>query len=678
MLLDLPSDIIYHIVSFLSTASCIHNLAQTCQRLHEILSADNYRIFQAFVQSRFESIDAPPFWADAARALTSRSRAFDRKAIIGRFVLPPQNARRIGLPRTVRTDHPTLGYRPVIDSYEVWCGNSWNNRKEVLVWGAGAELNIRVTDLSCYGKSSTRKQPGRTGIGVARDRKSSDRPLEGVTWAVFNNLHGVNSWDDIAGVHALPSTHGEPGTESEDIIFGRRSGSLVRMAISPGTGSTELKKRYITGKSNILEKTDLSAGPQRVLAATLGRRSIAFFRADAEEDEVRPLDELKTTVQGFARHKCSRLLCDERIAIGSDGAIDTISVYDLTPTGVIKTRDFKMDNLDDGGLERKSQVQTIEPLPVTSRTGGSAGDLFLSGWEDSNVRLHDLRSPKSYVSSFIDTVDDSPIYNIQPIGRERFLVGSGINATVKFFDMRMTNRYSYLDARPAPLHSQNNQNHHQTQANNGHHNSQLQNSTSSTGDEFLKDSLTYPRRDVSIFLSNRPLTHPSSRAPLFRDNLRYRGPIYTMSLPSPSSSTVYVGVEANVIRLDFASTDDIAGPHRQWYEQNLGLGLDLDVVADAEPGIGTGAGPGSDNHIPVHVYDSSMRPFDLSCYERPLPEDRGKGVKLMMQHPLYKVVSNWESRCDGADQGGVTGWDQRWWQPLVKGKKRVRGRWTRG
>ncbi|PGH16977.1 hypothetical protein AJ79_01361 [Helicocarpus griseus UAMH5409] len=661
MLSDLPSDIIYHIVTFLPTASCVNNVARTCKALYGIVSADDYRIFQAFVQTRFASIDTPPFWVDAARALTSRSRAFERKAIIGRFVLTPHNARRIGHPRTVRTDHPTLGYRPVIDSYEVWCGNSWKDRKEVLVWGAGADLNIRVTDLNRFGNSSARDSVD-TRAGSAGRRHSIAKSQEGVTWAVFNNLHGVNSWDDISGVHALPWTKGEPGSESEDVIFGRRNGSLVRMSISAGTGTTELKKRYVTGDSNNLEKTDLSEGPQRVLAATLGRRSIAFFRADAEGDEVQPLDELKTTAHGFARHKCSRLLCDERIAIGSDGAIDKISVFDLAPDGVTKTRDIEMDSFDDGGLGKKSQVHTIEPLPVTAHTGGRPGDLFLAGWEDSKIRLHDLRSPKPFVSSFIDTVDDSPIYNIQPIGRDRFLVGSGVNATVKFFDMRMPNRYTYLDARPTPLSCP-----------------QQPNSTSTSH----MSPKAYPRRDVSIFLSNRPPTHPSSRAPLFRDNLRYRGPIYTMSLPSPSSSSLYVGVEANVIRLDFAATDDISGPHRQWYEQNLGLGLDLDgVTADASTGPGSGQGPTADHHTHVQrVHDANLRPFELSCYERPLLEDRGKGVKLMMQHPFSKAVSEREGAVGGegdAEREGVFGWDRRWWQPLVKGKKRIRGRWTRG
>ncbi|ODH50174.1 hypothetical protein GX48_03730 [Paracoccidioides brasiliensis] len=673
MLPDIPADIIYHIVSFLPTASCVKNLSQTCRRLHELISANDYRVFQAFVQSRFASIDTPPFWVDAARALTSRSRAFERKAIIGRFVLPPQNARRIGHPRTVRTDHPTLGYRPVIDSYEVWCGSSWNDRKEVLVWGAGADLNIRVTDLSLYGKSRARD----THTGFAGRGHSVGQPYEGVTWAVFNNLHGVNSWDDISGVHALPSADGPSGIGNEDIIFGRRNGSLVRMSISPRTGRCELKKRYVTGNSNNLEKTDLSTGSQRVLAATLVRRSILFFSVDAEEDEVKPLDELKNPANEFARHHCSRLLCDDRIAVGSDGVINNISVFNLTTTGATKTREINMDGLYDSCLTTKSQVHTIEPLLVTSHTGGRAGDLFLAGWGDSQVRLHDLRSSKPYVSSFIDTVDNSPIYTIQPIGRECFLVGSGVNATVKFFDMRMANKYSYLEACRSPMQPplQRHQHHnHQLHGKNSHNNLHQQNSLITPVDSGPKDPLTYRRRDISVFLSSRAPSHPLSRAPLLRDSLRYRGPIYTMSLPSPSSSTLYVGVEANVIRLDFASTDDITGRHRKWYEQNLGLGLDLEAAASADTSVGPG--PGLGLNYPL-VHDATLRPFDLSCYERPLPEDMCKGVRLMMQRPFYKAVGNGEGESDLFDEGRVWGWDQRWWQPLIKGKKKIRGRWTR-
>src|SRR5690348_5125058 len=100
MLAQLPSEIIYHIATFLPTASCLVNLSLTCRHLHAVVSQDDYRIFRAFVQSRFPSIDTPPFWKDAAPALTSRSRAFDRKAVIGRFVLPPRNPRRLGRLRT--------------------------------------------------------------------------------------------------------------------------------------------------------------------------------------------------------------------------------------------------------------------------------------------------------------------------------------------------------------------------------------------------------------------------------------------------------------------------------------------------------------------------------------------------------------------------------------------------
>ncbi|KAK2744092.1 hypothetical protein FQN55_006960 [Onygenales sp. PD_40] len=641
MLPRLPSEIIYHIVSFLPTASCIINLARSCKRLHEVLSADDYRIFQAFVQSRFPSIDTPPLWVDAARVLTSRSRAFDRKAVIGRFVLPPHNARRVGHPRTVRTDHPTLGYRPVIDSYEVWYGNSWKDRKEVLVWGAGADLNIRVKDLGYHGRPSERGSTD-TDITLNGRRQSIEKLQDGVTWAIFNSLHGVNSWDDISGVHALPPL-GDTATDSEDIVFGRRNGSLVRLSISPSGGTSELKKHYITGSSN-LEKTDISGGPNKVLAASLDRRSIAFFRVDADEDEVAPLGNIKTTAHGSARHKCSRLLSDEKIAIGSDGAIDTISVFNITSDAITKTRDIKLDIFDETGSSKKTQVYAIEPLPVTSQSGGNVGDLFLAGWEDSKTRLHDLRSPKPYVSLFVDTVDDGPIYNLQPIGQERFLVGSGVNALVKIFDMRMPGRYSYMDAYP-PMNPQTNAVPNHTNNNNHHHHTAN-----------LKDSLTYPRKDISIYLSQKPSPNSRLPLPLTRDRLRYRGPIYTMSLPSPSSSTLYVGVEANIIRLDFASTDDLSGPHRSWYDENLGLGLNVDAAPD-------------------YARDANSQPFDLSCYERPLPEDQGRGVRLMMQDPFYAAAKNGEMCAN--DDARVSGWDRRWFQPWISSNKKVKGRWRR-
>lgn len=655
MLAQLPPEIICHIATFLSTASCLINLSLTCRHLHAIVSADDYRIFHAFVQSRFPSIDTPPFWKDAVRSLTSRSRAFDRKAIIARFVLPPQNSRRIGRPKTFRTDHPTLGYRPVIDSYEVWYGESWADRKEVLVWGAGADLIIRVKHFG----SRVRKQALGELKSFCRSRMEVhkyEKPQNSTTWTVFNDLRGVDSWDDISGVHLLASD-----SNNEDIIFGRRNSRLVRMSISLDKEYHEIKKTYVTGGRS-LERTDLSRGSQPVLAATLDSGAIALFKVNVEACTVQPFATLGTALHGSARARCSKLLDDDKIAIGSDGAVGIISTFRLAPDRITRMRDMQLDNVEDGS-KGKMHVSAIEPLAATSRAGGSVGDLFLAGWEDSKTRcvllyvslydddslisylsancfvlpssrLHDLRSPKPYVSIFTDTVDDSTIYAILPIGHERFLVGSGTNAIVKIFDMRMPARCSYPDASVSTPQT------HYTSRNYNH---------TGSNNQAPKSSLPSRRKDISMFLSQRA-PNLSNRVPLFHEPHRYRGPVYAMSLPSPSSSSVYVGVENSVIRLDFASTDDLTGPHRAWYNLSLGLGLDPDGYFD---------------------HDSSL--FDLSCYERPLPEDQGRGVRLMMQDPFWTALGYHDHSAQ--NPGRIPGWDSRWFQPWATKSHKLKGPW---
>lgn len=379
MLSQLPSEILYHIAAYIPTARCLINLAQTCRRLYDVISSDNYRVFQAFVQNQFASIDTPPLWRDAARALTSRSRAFDRKAIIGRFVIPPTHPRRIGLPASNRTDRPTMGYRPVIDSYETWYGDSWNQRKEVLVWGAGADIIMRISDIGYFAKDPHHEHTVTFSNCGAR-RRSYDESSNCVTWTVFNDLHGVDSYDDISGIHLLPSSQTQ---NYEEIIFGRRSGALSRVTLCPHKENGQLKKRYVTG-SRSLEKTDISTGPHRVLAASLDRRSVSFYRVDAEGDEVHPFADLKTNIHSSVRHRCSRLLSDDRIAIGSDGPVDKLSVFDITPDGVKKTRDIGVED-PEMRLPKKPQVLVIEPLSWVN-THVTPGDFFLAGWNDSKIR----------------------------------------------------------------------------------------------------------------------------------------------------------------------------------------------------------------------------------------------------------------------------------------------------
>lgn len=147
-------------------------------------------------------------------------------------------------------------------------------------------------------------------------------------------------------------------------------------------------------------------------------------------------------------------------------------------------------------------------------------------------------------------------------------------------------------------------------------------------------SLTpFPRKDISIFLSAHP---PSSRTQgRRRHNTRsYRGAIYSMSSPSPSSPTIYTGVADGVVRLDFASTDDFFGPCQNWYREPLLLSNDVGLESTV-----------------AHTR-AADKVLELSGYER--PEDTTSSITLRKQQPFGSVGV--EDRL--AEE--VTGWDRRW------------------
>lgn len=229
-------------------------------------------------------------------------------------------------------------------------------------------------------------------------------------------------------------------------------------------------------------------------------------------------------------------------------------------------------------------------------------------------RLHDTRSPHSYETTYIDTTDPNLTYSVHPFGHDRFLAGSGGDALVKIFDLRMDNTYDYVDAQISHTSSQ--KSHHK------------------------ENRAKSPRKNFSIFLSSPP-------PPLFpqqngRNRRRgpYRGPIYTMSTPSPSSQTVYTGIVDGVVRLDFASMDDLNGPVKEWY----GRTLDLNVPHNTEPNSST-------------TSDQSAV-LRLAGFERPDADDLTTTSKLRTQ--TEELFINPEGYSDKMKD---TGWDWRW-QPL--------------
>jgi WD40 repeat protein len=228
-------------------------------------------------------------------------------------------------------------------------------------------------------------------------------------------------------------------------------------------------------------------------------------------------------------------------------------------------------------------------------------------------RLHDLRSSKSYEKVFVDTVNTSPIYGIQPFGHDRFVVGAGADAVVKIFDLRMSNTYDYIKSITS------------SDSGLGPPARELETARES------KRQANFPQKDFSIFVSHRPPANAipdSRRHPRLR---RYRGSIYSMSSPSPSSPTIYTGLSDGISRIDFVSTRDLMGPQGDWHRENLALDLNL----DKSPPLGEMI-------------------LGLSGYERPSLEYSSAAAQLRIQKPFFELTDQ-----DVANER-ETGWDRRW------------------
>lgn len=358
MLTELPAEIIYNIALHLPTVSCLTNLAQTCQHLHLLIAAEDSRIFKAFLNTHFPWIKTPPFWRDASRALTSRSRALDKHAVVGRFVVPPRDAIKVGSHRGTRADTPTLGYRPAIDSYEIWNGDLWSDRKEVLAWGAADEIVLRV-------------------------RQTGSHPFD--KWVVFNDLDYVSSYDDICGLHFLKSNRYLQGPDDkEHLIFGRVRGELHHLSISPDDATHDYEQEFVTHGTE-LERIDLSDGLEPILAAHFENGSIALYHTTTDEPEVHPFARLGH--EGPMSNIYSKFLSPTRLAVGTGRLENALSISTITPDNILLYREIGPESLgfeERVGLSRKTnKISAIAPL---TGQAGESGDIFLSSWGDRAVR----------------------------------------------------------------------------------------------------------------------------------------------------------------------------------------------------------------------------------------------------------------------------------------------------
>ena len=585
MIDQLPQELLEQILGYLPAIATITNVSQVNQKLYAAVRKGENAIFHDFVKRQFPTIAANPPWQEAAFRLTSRSRAWDRRAFVARECIPP---RVEGDERQQNGRGQTFGFMPVIDSFEAASAGQTVER-EVLAWGAGGRIVSRITE----GKA--------------------------IKWSSFSFPEDDRPENDILDLRLL-RPHQNRNNHGESMFIRRANRELALLYWTPGKNDWVIVATYLVPAETAIDCVDLSEDADPLLAVC-NSGSIHLFplhtsKAKNRAESVLLLAGTATTKQ---RKRCAKFLTNSRIAVAPqylEGRLPApIEIFDISPPETPTTHIHALQLLEPNvpsTAHVSGRIGANVLAKIDNRNAANSSELLLSGWSDGVIRIYDLQTGHNPIREFSDPVDDGQIFSILPIGGERFLAGSHQNGCLKTFDMRLDGRV--YDYRNTLLSSQR----------------PVSSGRPKTGQR--------SERDINIFLAvTTQYGAPASRPLHLQRGARsstYRGSLYSLSSPSPSSPTVYVGIENHVIQLDFISFDDL--------QSNRGGLNELD-------------------DRPV---------LNLSCYERPRPGHESTDPVLLRKQTWQKEVIKPVKRVQVESE-----WDERWHMDQLRGPKEKTGSW---
>ena len=429
-----PPELLEYILAQIGTAQTLTRLSQTCKGLHVFIEQEGYRIL---VQRRFPSVAIPAsalprtdgnvgtlydnskFWKDAAHGLTTLSRNWDRRAFIAQAIQEPGSKRTeiaAGIARGRRRRGPTIGFIPVIDSYEAWYGAGWTSRKEVVAWGAGAKLVIRSRTM---GTKPLEESPG----------AGSDRALTPY-WRTYSKKGALEGRDDITTVNLMP----QRSNQFEELILGRASGGLELLRLDQKSTNKTLAT-YATGGMPV-RYTTMHRHTGGVAAACLGDHNVSLYPLNLVERDVEPCASASVQKVGEnARTWSAKFLNKGRFAVGLGRSTHPIHIYDLGQ-GTSKLEHVTHLSLNEGttanrvdvagAMPHATSIYSLASLSPSFTSAGAEGDVFLSGAYDAYVRYDSvfplsLRSQNvSYVWKLSDFFS-RPVYTISVFPLQSFL-----------------------------------------------------------------------------------------------------------------------------------------------------------------------------------------------------------------------------------------------------------------
>ena len=408
-------------------------------------------------------------------------------------------------------DRQSLGFAPQIDSYE-YTGRQWDSRKEVIALGAGSRLVLRQV---FKGKDALRLWIGAEQSGS----EALDRYEHHHRWFQYEKPGSKHGIDDITSLNLLDYAH-DPGL-NEHVIVGRASGGISLLIFNSHTRMwTELP--FETQGSKVKCTSVSEIGEDVLLSAVFGDKTVALFAVDSPHRPT-PI----TTIGPFKANVWSCSFVNDRLAVGFGPSTAPVKIFQVTPCGlgIAPIRSFDVAQSSHDSRERHRSINSLLPSTNAPMLGGGPGDLFFAGCYDGDCLLLDTRSPDEYVTKYSDPIDTSTLYSLAIMGGQRLLAGASRHSLIKVFDLRMPGRTTYYHSKEAELDLQVKFDPH-CHGSNGNYNLYL--------DAAQEQEQTNQRR--------------------WRSSRQKESAIYSLSVPSSTSSTVYAGSEGRVIQMDAVST----------------------------------------------------------------------------------------------------------------------------
>lgn len=396
MLADLPPEILTEIISYLPTASSVVSLAQTCRSLHAKISDNEYQAFRGFVLNSFPSIGVPQYWRDAARALTSRSRAWDRRAFVARVLQPDfQNATRLTLvdneplraSAPIRPLRQTIGYTPVIDCHETWNGGTWSERDELLAWGAGPKLVLRT-------KRKRRRRASQASIKAVEDTANCAHSESPHQWFQHDAIESGSADDDILNIHILRSGQ-KLNDVAEEVIVRRAIGSVFRLSIDLEKGTA--RKTIFDDETllKVIDCIDVSTFGEPLMAVCHAgahkKGSFAIYDTRSEGTSIKPIATNVASMESeLSRKRCVKFLDKTRFAVAyqrhGTNMTSPTHVYEIREDGLVEDSIshifFPFLHKPSGSVDASVNANCMTPLGGAT----SPGIKFLAGCSDGSAR----------------------------------------------------------------------------------------------------------------------------------------------------------------------------------------------------------------------------------------------------------------------------------------------------